>query len=78
MKEIGKNQQAGIVLIGAAVGTITAVIGIMAYIDSQKHRQMQQDLFSIDKQIKLLQLAQAKDRASSIPPATSTTQMQDS
>lgn len=61
MQGVDKQQQLHINLIIAGVGVITAIIGIMAYRDNQKHQKVQQDLFAIDKEIKLLQLAQAKE-----------------
>ncbi len=66
MQAIDKQQQSSIILIGAVVTTITAIIGIMAYIDNQKHQKLQQDLFGIDRQIKLLQLAQEKNKVNTI------------
>ncbi len=63
MQGIDKKQQLAINLIIAGVGVITAIIGVMAYRDNQKHQKVQQDLFAIDKEIKLLQLATAKDKA---------------
>ncbi len=63
MQGIDKKQQLAINLIIAGVGVITALIGVMAYRDNQKHQKVQQDLFAIDKEIKLLQLATAKDKA---------------
>jgi hypothetical protein len=63
MQTVDKKQQLAINLIIAGVGVITAFIGVMAYRDNQKHQKVQQDLFAIDKEIKLLQLATAKDKA---------------
>jgi len=62
MQEVDKKQQLTINLIIAGVGIITAVIGILAYRDNQKHQKVQQDLFAIDREIKLLQLAHAKNQ----------------
>jgi hypothetical protein len=61
MQGIDAKQQKTINLIIAGVGIITAFIGIMAYRDNKKHQKVQQDLFAIDREIKLLQLAREKD-----------------
>lgn len=62
MQGIDKKQQLAINLIIAGVGVLSAFIGAMAYRDNQKHQEVQQELFAIDKEIKLLQLATAKDK----------------
>lgn len=63
ISSIDKQQQIAINIIIAAVSITTAIVGIMAYRDGKKHRKMQEDLFVIDREIKLLQLAQTKDKA---------------
>lgn len=63
MQAVDKKQQLAINLIIAGVGVITAFIGVMAYRDNQKHQKVQQDLFAIDKEIKLLQLSKERDKA---------------
>ena len=60
---IDKKQQTYINFILVGVGLVTAIIGIMAYRDNKKHQEMQQDLFAIDKEMKLLKLAQTKAEA---------------
>lgn len=61
--EIDKKQQLAINLIIAGVGVISAFIGVMAYRDNQKHQKIQQDLFVVDREIKLLQLSKERDKA---------------
>ncbi len=61
--EIDKKQQLAINLIIAGVGVISAFIGVMAYKDNQKHQKIQQDLFAVDREIKLLQLSKERDKA---------------
>ena len=63
MQGIDKKQQLVINLIIAGVGVISAFIGVMAYRDNQKHQKIQQDLFAVDREIKLLQLSKEKDIA---------------
>ena len=60
---IDKRQQMTINIIIVAVSVATAVVGIMAYRDNKKHQKMQQDLFAIDREIKLLRLAQTREQA---------------
>jgi Tfp pilus assembly protein PilN len=66
MQAIDKKQQSSIILIGAVVTTITAIIGIMAYMDNRKHQKLQEDMFSIDRQLKLLRLAEEKNKIDGI------------
>ena len=57
---IDKKQQVAINIIIVAVSITTAVVGIMAYRDGKKHRKMQEDLYAIDREIKLLKLAETR------------------
>ena len=63
MQTIDVKQQKAINLIIAGVGIITAIIGVMAYLDSKKHQTIQQDIFALDTQIKQLELALKKQEA---------------
>ena len=60
---IDKRQQMAINIIIVTVSVASAIIGIMAYRDNKKHQKMQQDLFAIDREIKLLKLAQTREEA---------------
>jgi uncharacterized membrane protein YidH (DUF202 family) len=60
---LDKKQQIYINVLIAAVGVTTAIIGYMAYRDNKKHQALQQELLGVDKEIKLLQLAEQKNKA---------------
>lgn len=60
---IDKKQQTAINVILVGVGLVTAIVGIMAYRDNRVHQELQQDLFAIDKEMKLLKLSQARAEA---------------
>ncbi len=63
MQSIDKRQQLAITLIVAGGSIITAIIGVMAYIDNLKHQKVEQDLSALNKELKLLQIAEAKNKA---------------
>ena len=63
MQGIDKQQQLTINIILASVGVLTALTGIMAYRDNKKHQKVQQELFAIDREIKMLNLANEKAKA---------------
>ncbi len=71
MQAIDKQQQSSIMMLGAVVGTITALIAIMNYINNHQHQKLEQEVLVIDKEIKLLNLAQAKNNATKIAPENS-------
>lgn len=44
-----------------AFGALSAVVAVLVYMDQRKHNRVQQDILSLDKEIKLLQLARLQN-----------------
>jgi hypothetical protein len=42
-------------------GALSAVVAVLVYMDQRKHNRVQQEILSLDKEIKLLQLARLKN-----------------
>ena len=63
MNNVDKKQQMTINLLVAGVGIISAIVGVMAYRNNSKHQNIQKEVLSIDREIKLLQLAREKQKA---------------
>lgn len=63
MQGIDKNNQLMISAVIAGVGVITAIVGVMTFLNNEKHQKIQQEMFAIDGQIKALELALKMDEA---------------
>ena len=63
MNKTDKKQQHTINLLVAGVGIISAIVGVMAYLNNSKHQNIQKEVLAIDREIKLLQLAREKQKA---------------
>jgi Na+-transporting NADH:ubiquinone oxidoreductase subunit NqrC len=44
-----------------AFGALSAVVAVLVYADQRKHNKVQQEILSLDKEIKLLQLAKLQN-----------------
>lgn len=44
-----------------AFGALSAVVAVLVYMDQRKHNRVQQEILSLDKEIKLLQLARLQN-----------------
>ena len=58
-----KKQPLTLSIIFASVGIITAIVGVLAYRNNRRVQEIQREVLSIDKEIKLLQLAKEKQKA---------------
>lgn len=58
-----KKQPLTLSIIFATVGIITAIVGVLAYRNNRRVQEIQREVLSIDKEIKLLQLAKEKQKA---------------
>ncbi len=57
-----KKQPIGLSIIFATVGIITAIVGVLAYRNNTKQQLIQKEVLEIDREIKLLQLAQERKK----------------
>lgn len=57
MNLIDLRQQKTINIITAVVGLLTVAVGVLAYMESKKHRKIQKEILDLDKQIKVLELS---------------------
>lgn len=63
MNDIDIKQGKAIQYIIASVTLLTGIVGVLAYLETKKHAKINDEVLSLDKQIKTLELALKKSEA---------------
>lgn len=63
MNSIDAKQGRAIQYIVASVTILTGIVGVLAYLETKKHAKINDEVLSLDKQIKTLELALKKSEA---------------
>lgn len=63
MNDIDAKQGRAIQYIIASVTLLTGIVGVLAYLETKKHAKINDEVLSLDKQIKTLELALKKSEA---------------
>jgi len=58
-----KNQDYNIIVIASAITILTGFVGVLAYFQSKKHHKINQEVLNLEKEIKILELAQKTKEA---------------
>lgn len=58
---VDARQAKAINIIIVMVTTLTAVVGVLAYLENKKHAKINDEVLRLDKEIKILELAKKKN-----------------
>jgi hypothetical protein len=61
MKTIDLLQSKKISFLLSGFAILSAVVGLLVYLDQKKHNSVQKDILALDKEIKILQLEKLKN-----------------
>jgi len=61
MKTIDLLQSKKISFLLSGLAILSAVVGVLVYLDQKKHNSVQKDILALDKEIKILQLEKLKN-----------------
>jgi len=63
MQDIDVKQGKSITYMVVIITALTGIVGVLAYLENKKHNKINDEVLSLDKQIKTLELALKKNEA---------------